>query len=198
MAILHRNKHDPKHGSRVPQTTRARSIYGHSLLSTAASPPPIWPPSCGCKAGMPPSLWRKRCSAWEACGGDSACLYSRQFLVARNNSQQRTAHRFDEKRWVCCRNKQQEPKNTYPRGTGDKNENPTHARTHTRDGGRNGHGSGGPGTLEHSARGAAECLGSPPQSRVRSKRRVCQRKRRICRTRGCIGIGPKRCRTRRH
>ena len=84
------------------------------------------------------------------------------------------------------------------------NENPTHARTHTRDGGRNGHGSGGPGTLEHSARGAAECLGSPPQSRVRSKRRICgpkrcacQRKRRICRTRGCIGIGPKRCRTRR-
>ena len=73
------------------------------------------------------------------------------------------------------------------------NENPTHARTHTRDGGRNGHGSGGPGTLEHSARGAAECLGSPPQSRVRSKRRVCgpkrcacQRKRRICRTRGCM------------
>ena len=67
-----------------------------------------------------------------------------------------TAHRFDEKRWVCCRNKQQEPKDMYPRGTGDKNENPTHARTHTRDGGRNGYGSGGPGTLEHSARGAAE------------------------------------------
>ena len=160
---------------------------------------------------MLPSLWRKRSSAWEACGGDSGCLYSGQFFVARNNSlrsKERNRTSLRRKKMGLLPKQATRAEKYNPRGTGDKlvwNENPTHARTHTRDGGRNGHGSGGPGTLEHSARGAAECLGSPPQSRVRSKRRVCgpkrcacQRKRRICRTRGCIGIGPKRCRTRRH
>ena len=57
-----------------------RSVYGRSLLARQLPRHQSGPPSCGCKAGMLPSLWRKRSNAWEACGGDSGCLYSWSIL----------------------------------------------------------------------------------------------------------------------
>ena len=144
MTILHRNKHDPKHGSRVPQTTQARSVYGRSLLARQLPRHQSGPPSCGCKAGMPPS-----------CGGNApmlenfavetldACILI-QFFVARNISLPRK--RTDEKRWVRCPNKQQEPKHIYKPTTRTRTRRRTHRTADATD-----TEAGGPGTLEHSA-----------------------------------------------
>ena len=136
MTILHRNKHDPKHGSRVPQTTRARSVYGRSILSTAASPPPIWEPSV---AGDASELVAE---TLQCLGSLRWRLWMLVFLV---NSWWRGTIAFATKKDGFVAETSNKGRNIYIY------QNRRQERTHAPDGGRNGHGSGGPGTLEHSA-----------------------------------------------
>ena len=103
-----------------------RSVYDRSLLARQLPRHQSGPPSCGCKAGC-----------LRACGGNAPVLEklaveTLDVCILINSLWRETlaflesAHRVDEKRWVRCPNKQQEPKHIYKPTTRTRTRRRTH------------------------------------------------------------------------